>query len=131
MTTKRTTLAADGIRCRTCNASPAERRDHVDPRALAYECNRCLMGFGPGAPHSPQEPREPGAAIPPGTPLEGPDSGPDIPATSNTILRYGRAGKPGRPRVPAAEQRRKARERARTYRARKQGNNPQEEPVHV
>ena len=119
MTTKRTTLAADGIRCRTCNASPAERRDHVDPRALAYTCNRCLMGFGPGAPHSPQDPRKPVPAIPTATPLEGPSSGPAIPATSHTIFRRGRAFKPGRPRVPAAEQRRKARERDRSWRARK------------
>ena len=119
MTTKRITLAADGIRCRTCNASPAERRDHVDSRAVAYTCNRCLMGFGPGAPHSPQDPREPVPAIPTATPLEGPVSSPAIPATSNTIFRHGRGGKRGRPQVPPVEQQRKARERTRSWRARK------------
>jgi hypothetical protein len=38
--------------------------------------------------------------------------------TSNTVFRHGRAGKSGRPQVPAAEQRLKARERNRAYRAR-------------
>jgi hypothetical protein len=38
--------------------------------------------------------------------------------TSNTVFRYGRAGKSGRPRVALSEQRRKARERVRAYRDR-------------
>jgi hypothetical protein len=38
--------------------------------------------------------------------------------TSNTVLRYGRAFRPGRPRVPAAEQRQRTRDRVRAYRAR-------------
>jgi hypothetical protein len=52
------------------------------------------------------------------TPSEGPSSGPAIPGTSTTIFRRGRAGKPGRPPVPAAEQRQKARDRDRAYCAR-------------
>jgi hypothetical protein len=39
--------------------------------------------------------------------------------TSKTVFRHGRAGRSGRPQVPAAEQRRNARERTRTWRARK------------
>jgi hypothetical protein len=45
-------------------------------------------------------------------------SAPESPGTSNTIFRHGRAGKSGRPQVDAVEQRRKARERSRAYRAR-------------
>jgi len=40
------------------------------------------------------------------------------PGSLKTVLRHGRAGKSGRPPVPAAEQRRKARERSRQYRDR-------------
>jgi hypothetical protein len=58
----------------------------------------------------------------PATTLQGPDSEPSsgslIPTTSNTVFRHGRAGKNGRPRVPVAEQRQKARSRNRAYRAR-------------
>lgn len=52
-----------------------------------------------------------------GTPEEAMFS-PDIPVTSNTVNRDGRAGRSGRPRVPAVEQRRKAKERGRAYRQR-------------
>jgi hypothetical protein len=38
---------------------------------------------------------------------------------TRTIQQQGRAARPGRPRVPVAEQRQKARERARAYRARR------------
>lgn|SRR5215813_1033134 len=38
--------------------------------------------------------------------------------TSKTVFRHGRANQSGRPHVPVAEQRRKARERQRAYRAR-------------
>jgi hypothetical protein len=40
------------------------------------------------------------------------------PGTLKTVFRHGRAGKSGRPRVSAVEQRRKARERSRAHRAR-------------
>lgn len=43
----------------------------------------------------------------------------EIPGTSSTVFRRGRAFKPGRPRVPKAEQQRKARDRDRAYRARR------------
>jgi hypothetical protein len=46
-------------------------------------------------------------------------SGPAISSTSSTVFRDGRAGRSGRPTVSLAEQRRKARERSRAYRARK------------
>lgn len=39
-------------------------------------------------------------------------------STSDTVFRYSRAGKSGRPRVALSEQRRKARERIRAYRDR-------------
>jgi len=42
-----------------------------------------------------------------------------ISRTSTTVFRDGRAGRSGRPTVSPAEQRRKARERSRAYRARK------------
>jgi hypothetical protein len=61
------------------------------------------------------------------TSYQGVDSGsqktvsfaPTDPATSKAVFRHGRAGKSGRPKVPAVEQRRKARERTRTWRARR------------
>ena len=46
-------------------------------------------------------------------------SGRNISNTSTTVFRDGRAGRSGRPTVSLAEQRRKARERSRAYRARK------------
>jgi hypothetical protein len=53
---------------------------------------------------------------------QAPPSTPDSSTTSTTILRRvrnGRAFSPGRPRVPAAVQREKARERDRVYRQRR------------
>jgi len=50
--------------------------------------------------------------------LGGPKSSLEKSGTSNTVLRHGRAGKGGRPTVPLAEQRLKARERSRAYRSR-------------
>jgi len=44
--------------------------------------------------------------------------------TSKTVFRHGRASRSGRPRVSVAEQRRKARERQRAYRARLTATNP-------
>ena len=53
-----------------------------------------------------------------GSPKSNP-SAPKSSGTANTVFRHGRAGKSGRPRVDALEQRRKARERSRAYRARR------------
>jgi hypothetical protein len=83
---------------------------HMDP-TMAAECpvlrNRYKALGGPS---------NEGAAIPlQGTPEEG-FSSPDNSSTSNTVFRRGRAGKSGRPGVPAAIQRQKARERDRAYR---------------
>ena len=49
---------------------------------------------------------------------EGTSSSLENPNTSDTVFRYGRAGRSGRPRVALSEQRRKARERVRAYRDR-------------
>ena len=49
---------------------------------------------------------------------EGTPSDPEKSITSDTVFRYSRAGKSGRPRVALSEQRRKARERVRAYRDR-------------
>jgi hypothetical protein len=56
--------------------------------------------------------------------LRGAKSASDIPSTSNTVFRYnattvrtGRARQPGRPRIGAAAQRQKARDRVRAHRA--------------
>ena len=58
----------------------------------------------------------------PATSLQGvaedPSSSPEKSPTSDTVFRYSRAGKSGRPRVALSEQRRKARERVRAYRDR-------------
>lgn len=51
---------------------------------------------------------------------EGPSSAPDESGISKTIFRRGRAFRPGRPPVPLAEQRQRARQRDRAYRARRQ-----------
>ena len=48
----------------------------------------------------------------------GAPSSPEKSTTSDTVFRYSRAGKSGRPRVALAEQRRKTRARVRAYRHR-------------
>jgi hypothetical protein len=50
---------------------------------------------------------------------EGAPSSPEKSTTSDTVFRYSRAGKSGRPRIGLSEQRRKARERVRAYRDRR------------
>ena len=50
---------------------------------------------------------------------EGASPSPEKSGTSDTVFRYSRARKSGRPRVAASEQRRKARERVRAYRDRR------------
>ncbi len=61
---------------------------------------------------------KPPVAIPIAGSQEGHQSTPDISATSSTVIRSGRAFKPGRPQVPQIEQQRKARERSRAFRHR-------------
>jgi hypothetical protein len=79
-----------------------------------FECPRCWKVEV----HAPWCPSREGAATTPQPPSSGPQSAPTIPGSSTTSFRRGRAGKPGRPTVPAAEQRQKARDRDRAYRAR-------------
>ncbi len=76
----------------------------------AENCFRCVMS----RPRSGQDARrgaDSGSQKSTPSALESSDS-------SNTVSRYSRAGKSGRPRVALAEQRRKARERVRAYRHR-------------
>jgi hypothetical protein len=88
---------------------------------LPYSCRRCRAAH---VTHNRQEP--PGAAHAAQT---GRDSGgpktdsnaPEMLRTSETIIRDGRAHRPGRPRVSGAQKRTRARERARAYRARRAG----------
>jgi hypothetical protein len=106
------------------SASPLPRRNWESDAAYARRVERwhveraashALLGVvGGGA-----------CGVVPGTPLS-PSSTPTGSATSTTVLpdgpvriRSGRAGRSGRPRVPVIEQRAKAREHARTYRARR------------
>jgi hypothetical protein len=76
----------------------------------AENCFRCAIS----RPRPAQDARQ---CIDSGSPKLTP-SAPESPGTSRTVFRHGRAGKSGRPRVALSEQRRKARERSRAYRAR-------------
>jgi len=91
------------LACRGCARKPVGTRTPVGRDAIAYTCSRCLMAGHQGV-HSGSQ--------------KSPASGSESSSTSTTVFRYGRAGKSGRPHVPATEQRRKARERVRSYRAR-------------
>ena len=91
------------LACRGCGRTPAETRTPVGRDAVAYACPRCLMEGRQGVDSGSQKRAE---------------SSPESSGTSNTVFRYGRAGKNGRPHVAAIEQRRKTRERVRAYRAR-------------
>jgi len=97
------------LRCRECGRSPESRGDQVSDRAVAYLCCECLMGRN--------QRRKKGAAIPLQGRPDAPGPEPTESGSSKTIFRDGRASRPGRPRVALAEQQRKARERARAYRA--------------
>jgi hypothetical protein len=97
----------DQLRCRECDTSPADAGDDVSPQAVACTCSICLL-LGRS--------RRP-ATLPQGA-QDAPVSGPENTVASTTVFRDGRAGKSGRPRVPEPEQRLKARERSRVYRAR-------------
>jgi hypothetical protein len=85
---------------------------HTDPK-MAAECPVLRKRLRANKNSSEEGP----ATYPQGT-GEGASSSPEKSTTSNTIFRYGRAGKSGRPRVAVSEQRRKARERVRAYRDR-------------
>src|SRR5262249_40360213 len=83
------------------------RCDNGHEHATLYDALTCVRGLGKATTQAPSE---------------GPSSAPGNPSTSQTVFRHGRAGKSGRPRVPEIEQRRKARERTRSYRERQKEN---------
>jgi hypothetical protein len=85
---------------------------HSDP-AIAAECPVLRKRF-----RANQSSSEEGPAITLQGTQEGASSRPEKSSTSDTVFRYSRAGKSGRPRVALSEQRRKARERVRRYRDR-------------
>jgi hypothetical protein len=100
----------------------------TEPERLAYVCAECRQDAADGAKAKVSRMANLGAAraklAHTRLALKGAESAPDIPSTSNTILRYsatsvktGRAGRPGRPRTEAASRRQKARDRVRAHRA--------------
>jgi hypothetical protein len=88
---------------------------HTDPRA-AIACYRMLPAF--------QNDRNPGARTGIGPSPIGPMSRPSTSPTSDTVFRRGRASRSGRPKVTAAVQRQRARDRDRAYRQRRKADRP-------
>jgi hypothetical protein len=100
----------------------------TEPERLAYVCAECRQDAADGAKSKAASAANLTAAraalAHTRVALRGAESAPDIPSTSNTVLRYsathvktGRACRPGRPRTEAAARRQKARDRIRAYRA--------------
>jgi len=85
---------------------------HTDPE-MAAECPVLRKRFRANLSSSGERP----ATHPQGM-QEAASSSPEKSSTSDTVFRYSRAGKSGRPAVALSEQRRKARERVRAYRDR-------------
>src|SRR5439155_21157274 len=86
---------------------------HIDPK-VAAECPVLRKRFSANQSSSGEGP----ATSLQGAP-EGASSSSEKSTTSDTVFRYSRAGKSGRPRVALSEQRRKARERVRACRGRR------------
>jgi hypothetical protein len=95
------------LTCRSCSARPNQPGDQVSIQATAYTCSRCLV----------TDETEGAAITLPGR-EKCPSSSPEKSGVSGAVFRHGRAGKSGRPRVAAEQQRQKARDRQRAYRAR-------------
>jgi len=102
----------------------------TEPQRLAYICAECRQDAADGAKAKTSRTANLTAAraglAHTRVVLREAKSGPDIPSTSNPILRYsatsvktGRAHRPGRPRTEAAARRQKARDRVRAHRARR------------
>ena len=100
----------------------------TEPERLAYTCAECRQDAAEGvrakASRMANLSVARAALASTRVALRGAESAPDIPGTSNTVLRYsattvktGRARRPGRPRTGAAAKRLKARDRVRAYRA--------------
>jgi hypothetical protein len=85
---------------------------HTDPK-MAAECPVLRQRFRANQNSSEEGP----ATSLQGAP-EAASSSPEKSSTSDTVFRYSRANKSGRPAVALSEQRRKARERVRAYRDR-------------
>jgi len=85
---------------------------HTDPK-IAAECPVLRKRF-----RANQSSSEEGPATHLQGTQEAAPSSPEKSNTSNTVFRYSRAGKSGRPQVALSEQRRKGRERVRAYRDR-------------
>ena len=85
---------------------------HSDPTTAA-ECPALRKRFRANQSSSGEGPATPLQGAPEGAPSSSQKS-----STSDTVFRYSRAGKSGRPRVALSEQRRKSRERVRAYRDR-------------
>jgi hypothetical protein len=106
--------------CRGCGRTPAQRGDQVSDGAVEYVCCRCLIeGLAKKPSGATTRTRTQGTRGEIQAPRPAAGRAADLTGTSNTIFRDGRAGKAGRPQVPVAEQRWKARERARAYRRRR------------
>jgi hypothetical protein len=102
----------------------------TEPQRLAYVCAECRQDAADGAKAKVSRAANLTAAraalAHTRVALRGAESAPDIPSTSNTVLRYsaigvktGRAHRPGRPRTEAAARRQLARDRVRAYRTRR------------
>jgi len=102
----------------------------TEPERLAYVCAECRQDAADGAKAKVSRAANLTAAraalAHTRVALSEAKSAPDIPSTSNTVLRYsvtsvktGRAHRPGRPRTEAAARRQKARDRVRAHRARR------------
>jgi len=100
----------------------------TEPQRLAYVCAECRQDAADGAKAKASRAANLTAArvalAHTRVALRRAESTPDIPGTSNTVFRYnattartGRARQPGRPRIGAAAQRQKARDRVRAHRA--------------
>jgi hypothetical protein len=94
------------------NGTCALGGQHTDP-TIAAECPVLRKRFRANQSSSEERPAISLRGVAEGTP-----SGPEMSSTSETVFRYSRAAKSGRPRVGLSEQRRKARERVRAYRDR-------------
>ncbi len=102
----------------------------TEPERLAYVCAECRQDAADGAKAKVSRAANLTAAraalAHTRVALREAKSAPDIPSTSNTVLRYsaarvktGRARRSGRPRTEAAARRQKARDRVRAHRARR------------
>jgi hypothetical protein len=96
------------LRCRECHQTAAETRTPVSPQAVAFTCSRCLMR-PVRVPGNPDSGLSHGSVTPPSC----------KPSESRKIPRgfSGTSRRGGRPALPPAERRRRARNKKRRQRA--------------